>query len=454
MFITGAKRHIKQFAPDFYRDWIKDIRYGDQDAVAALLFLITPNLEILDVAHPYSGSRWLLCLMNQLVRTAFSSEGHPLPFRKLRTVGFTLGDQDTAPLVDLLHLHLLLPSIREICVHGLDRDDTVEDDVGDLPLNIQSSAVERLQFHDCTFSPRQMNSILGACGQLKTLIYEIGWDDSGYTRVLLSDLMDAIVMSAASLENLWLDYPDGRATWEDERPRSSLISSLSPLNWLWNLKNLKIGLWAFFDGNYVTGLQGLAGTEGSMRLGLASKLPESLETIYVAHTQWGLGRLNLALLELLRSKTKSMPNLKKIVFEVWKVEREKLPALFFAELDDLAAEVNVVVRMIDVEVHVSARGRRLWQGHRIYPSEPEPELTSLGQGIDGSVSWARAYTVKTIDVDKDPYQEQRWISVVDSYMHWTARLPDTTSQIVEQAYIFIMNRLSQLNALPTSQSIL
>ncbi|KAI4195214.1 MAG: hypothetical protein LQ350_007336 [Teloschistes chrysophthalmus] len=80
--IKKAEQLIKHFEPERSKAWIQNVREGDQDAIAAVIFLLTPNLEVLDITQPCWNIRWLLHLMKRaaLVRIGASLENLWLDF--------------------------------------------------------------------------------------------------------------------------------------------------------------------------------------------------------------------------------------------------------------------------------------------------------------------------------------------------------------------------------------
>lgn len=88
-FIVKAEQHIRNLRPYLrkYKQWIKDVWNGDQSAIAAVLFSVTPNLEILDLANAPSGfPTWLSHLLRKACGTVSANDSPP-PFQKLGVVG-------------------------------------------------------------------------------------------------------------------------------------------------------------------------------------------------------------------------------------------------------------------------------------------------------------------------------------------------------------------------------
>ncbi|KAL9577775.1 MAG: hypothetical protein Q9212_006152 [Teloschistes hypoglaucus] len=375
--------------------------------MAAVIFLLTPDLEILDITQPCWNSHWLRHLMKRAVDSIPAPEGQLLPFQKLRIIGCTPGNLADVPMVDLLCDYVQLSSVQEICVHNCQRHDTFMRGDGErIPVEFRSSTMERLQIRDCHLSSSQLNTVLRACGRLKTFVYEFSWMYMEDTPAVVQNTTKALVRMRASLENLWLDFQDDLSECDTFAIVPGHMPLLSPLRELKNLKNLKIGLWAVFESTdkEISRVPGTADAESELP-DLRTILPVSLENIYFGRTRNRLWLIVLALAKLLRSKASFVPNLKVVSIEFFEIDMDDKAPWWsdLADLENLAASVSVKVRRMIV--------RKNELESRTRPTRPG--FASCGQGVDGCLTWAKPYTIESIDSTEYSTLELKAVSLVD-----------------------------------------
>ncbi|KAL8634676.1 MAG: hypothetical protein Q9228_007741, partial [Teloschistes exilis] len=192
----------------------------------------------------------------------------------------------------------------------------------------------------CRWAISQLKAALGACGRLKTFVYEFNWMCTEDTPDVLRTTTEALVRMGASLENLWLDFPDDLSDCYAYDIVPGHMPSLSSLKELKNLNNLKIGLWALFEGTDKDISRVPETSDAKSELpDLATILPVSLENIYFGRTRGRLWLIVLALAKLLRSKASFVPNLKEISIEFFEIDvDDKAPwTSDLADLEKLAA---------------------------------------------------------------------------------------------------------------------
>ncbi|KAL9577037.1 MAG: hypothetical protein Q9203_007601 [Teloschistes exilis] len=248
---------------------------------------------------------------------------------------------------------------------------------------------------------------------------------------VLRTTTEALVRMGASLENLWLDFPDDLSDCYAYDIVPGHMPSLSSLKELKNLNNLKIGLWALFEGTDKDISRVPETSDAKSELpDLATILPVSLENIYFGRTRGRLWLIVLALAKLLRSKASFVPNLKEISIEFFEIDvDDKAPwTSDLADLEKLAASVSVKVRRMIVGKNE----------HESRSRPTGPGLASCGQGVDGCLTWARPYTVEWTD-RHDPTVEQKAVSLVDGLIDPTAVLPAGRWLVPEQACISMLD---------------
>ncbi|KAL8717251.1 MAG: hypothetical protein Q9225_005492 [Loekoesia sp. 1 TL-2023] len=393
---------------------VRSTEHKDEDMHIAMLLLVASNLEILDIVSPcldLDGSlrvfeRALYDLpgfamgekpshdidlsMEEFQRALNRSRGAALdqrPFQHLKIVVCTFNhDQDCMAFV-AISLFLRLPCIRDILVQSASSYSYVDDDRfwRSPTSDFGQSTVERLELRHCALGEWEVEAFLCSCTSLKTFVYDFercvldyGSDE---TDLSMPGLEKALSATEATLESLWVDCADvlrGDIARADDCARMSSLSQFKAL------KNLKIGMFVVFgvhamDDGFSQNENHLDDSELPV---LAHLLPQSLETIYISHTNGRLGILVRALENLLLVKLSCMPRLKSIAFEAFLTGNDQAPTL--KKLHDLAVAADVEIRTLDGAMVRSGNCRLDWKFQT-------PGPLNLGQGWDGSVTWASAF---------------------------------------------------------------
>ncbi|KAL8954880.1 MAG: hypothetical protein Q9183_006888 [Haloplaca sp. 2 TL-2023] len=258
--------------------------------------------------------------------------------------------------------------MREIYVQQImSRDSEDPKKAALMSLAAKSSNIERLELRRCRLNGAETQGLLGACKNLKTLVYDIGdesvsiWDEKfpDACAVSMTDLRDALTSTMHTLENLWIDLKD---FWvgdtDDYRPIASLRTFA-------RLKNLKVGMFVLFGISDSTIGHDPPGPEeleivASDLPDLAAILPESLETLYIGCTEGRIGILSAALEILLQVKQTSNPRLTRIAIDVHLEGNVHAPSL--KPVERVAMEADVELRILDPGSRTHARTREIGRG--------------------------------------------------------------------------------------------
>ncbi|KAL8798349.1 MAG: hypothetical protein Q9182_006737 [Xanthomendoza sp. 2 TL-2023] len=369
-FMPTVAKHIKDWPETDREEWIELLERNTEDAMLALLLHTVLNLQIMHIVIPPSSTY----TFTKLFKAAADKDPRyitaPRRLQNLRVIISSCDADMYGTSTELLYYYLQLPSICEIYVHNIGTG-YLQDEKG-FPLTClksgSCSTLEHLELRDSKLGAKMVKAMLATCSNLRTFVYELGRDHISCCKYSLTALRDALSANEATLENLWIDYWDDESYWAYNTAELTPISSLKDFK---KLKNLRVGMYVFFG----TGEEG-DGSEGGQEEppvnapglpDLASILPESLETLYFADTQWRVDTLITALWSLLSVKIVCMPKLKEIAFEA-KIETGcSLLGDSMLSMENLASEVGVRVRVIESNEVFKHR--------------------DLGRGWDGSVKW-------------------------------------------------------------------
>lgn len=81
-----------------------------------------------------------------------------------------------------------------------------KDDESFTSLETASSTVTHIELRQCQPDPCELEHMICACKNLKTLIYEKGEGHISYEAFKTEEIQKAMQPAKATLENLWLDY--------------------------------------------------------------------------------------------------------------------------------------------------------------------------------------------------------------------------------------------------------
>ncbi|KAL8811302.1 MAG: hypothetical protein Q9223_001819 [Gallowayella weberi] len=367
-FMPMVAKHIKDWPESDREEWIEHLERNDQDAIVALLLHTVLDLEIMHIVIPPINSDTFTKVFEAAVAKDAPSNTSLPRLQNLRVVINSCNEDKYGISTELLYYYLQLPSIREVYVHRIGTDSDADKFMPLCCLEPGScSTLEHLELRDSKLSAEDVKATLAACSNLKSFVYDLGWSHISYCNYSLTALRDALSANETTLENLWIDYWGDGTCWYD-RDDLTPISSLKEFK---KLKNLKVGMYVFFGPEEDRGLSEGGHEEQPVNASglpdLASILPESLETLYFANTDWRANTLMPALWTLLSAKKVCMPKLKEIAFEASFEAGYSLVEHNMWRMGQSASEVDVRLRMIE--------------------SGGESKGRESGRGWDGSVKW-------------------------------------------------------------------
>ena len=153
------------------------------------------------------------------------------------------------------------------------------------------------------------------------------------------ELGAALSWTEDRLENLWLDYEGGNATFSHAD-----LSPLSTLSSFKVLKNLRMAMYLFLgidgDGTTWFGLDGQGPAPN-----LASLMPSSIETLYFSKSEGRIEVLISALEKLLQAKDSCTPQLRRIASEADVIGKDD--AFDYSRLGVLVEEAGVEIAKVD-----------------------------------------------------------------------------------------------------------
>ena len=372
----------------------------------AMLLLAVPNLEILDIVSPCldpdrvlrlfeRASHQLPCVdllprtshavdhsMISLQQALYKSGGASLtarPFQHLKVLAWTLNEDQPEMLSFAFPVFLCLPAIREILLLSVNCDKASNDQrawTSTYPAYGPSTA-ERLELRNCPLGEHDIKLALHACTSLRTFLYDFElyifniYEPYQYLNII--ELIQALSTSKETLENLWIDGSPEEFDQSFGDDSNFCIPSLKKFH---RLKNLMLGMFLLFGRSTIDDDDGSSHLddpfEDSELPVLADILPQSVESIYISRSTGRLTMLAKALENLLMVKAACVPRLRTITFEAFLTGN--VPS--FSKLYELAAAVEVEIHPIDESA--------------VKFGENETPL-NLGQGWDGSVTWASPY---------------------------------------------------------------
>lgn len=393
---------------------VKPTEQEYEDMHIAMLLLAVPNFETLDIVSPcfdpdqsikvceralynirgvtlgaelYYNTDLSLRYFQRALNKLGGATLDQRPFQHLKVVACSFNkDQDHMLFVALLLL-LRLSSIREILLQTVMSCKNLVDKRIRTPStsDLGQSTVERLELRNCNLGDREMEAILCSCTSIKTFVYDFDrcalesyWDESGLSML---GLRKALYATEVTVENLWIDYAD---LLREPRAMADDVTRMSSVSQFEALKNLKLGMFVAFGVN--TTDKEFSNNEclfdDSELPVLAHFLPQSLETIYISHTNGRLGMLVRALEHLLQVKWSCVPRLREIAIEAFLTGNDQAPSL--SKLSELAEATGVELRTIDGATVKVGECELDW-------TFQSPRPLNLGQGWDGSVTWASAF---------------------------------------------------------------
>ncbi|KAL9002720.1 MAG: hypothetical protein Q9188_004373 [Gyalolechia gomerana] len=394
---------------------IETAEHEDESMHIARLLLATPNLEVLDIVEPCYKAYHAMKVIELAVhshkdpgpterplvhadpssdvfeRAVFGSEGvlRQLPLQNLRKIACTFNYDQHSPCHVSLILFLCLPSIREIFLREVTSSLSLDDERNWLWLTEgfsgTVSTVERLELHHCSMNDEDLETALRPCRSLRTFVYDFNSNPMNdplgeHDELSLPGLGKALSAAEATLENLWIDYPDGAERGSQIKDLANRMPSLSRFE---RLKNLNIGMFLYFGANIMADDDWTSHDEfdvdESSLPDLVHLLPISLETLYISETTPRLGILIRALEILLQHTPRGLPKLRKITFEAFLAGNNGAPSL--NKLKDLATAAEVEIHIIDDELTIAAEE---WEFHT-------PDVLDSEQGWTGHNNFDRFY---------------------------------------------------------------
>ncbi|KAL8831590.1 MAG: hypothetical protein Q9170_005231 [Blastenia crenularia] len=399
-------------------------KYSEDGMHVARVLLAVSNLQVLDIVAPcYNAERaptLFECaspgvtdltldsrhfalpknsrlLFKQAIREMSSAFQGGRPLQHLRVIACTFNDDQELMLRNSLALFLRLPSLREILVQTVHSGKSREDEGvwtwSPDCISSTRSGVERLEMRKCVLTDSEIGAILLCCSSLKTFLYDFFDDNLGFAGsegdLTMPGLRKALSATETNLENLWIDCANKR---NDFGVGLDYLYLMPPLSCFQKLKNLKVGMFLLFgtptqphtmDKDF--NLDEISFDDAALPV-LAQLLPQSVETIYISHTAGKLSMLVMAFENLLLIQSCHMPRLRVITFEAFLTGNPQAPSL--DKLCDLAAAAEVKIYAIDTAIGIAEKHE--WD--RYLPTlVVKPRGPNLGQGLDGSVTWATAF---------------------------------------------------------------
>ena len=259
-------------------DWLRDVYLRNEDAILSLLLTTLTNLETLDLEVP----AW----PDYLERTLMRAGRRDRPFHKSGALAkltqacwFHHDNMYGGKLAQGL---FALPSLRSLFLHRIGSeanyiDFTPPSVLANLESN--SSPIEHLELHNCRIKNNDVRDIFRVPRTLKTFIYSVGWGHLSEHGVSLPLLYEGLQQHRETLENLWLDTPDGDIEWLPDIDDTSPLGSFRDFT---KLKRLRLAAVFIFDQNYVDFTDE---EEDQLTNALVNLVPPNLETLHISHCE-------------------------------------------------------------------------------------------------------------------------------------------------------------------------
>jgi hypothetical protein len=193
-------------------DWMENLEAGKWQAVAALLLLLLPSLEEIEIGS-YRGpnfveNKYIDTALAYATRQQFKPDA-PHSLQNLKTVSMAYCDTEYGMSIAAILPFCALPSVTTARIHMASDEQIVP--------NLQRYHTQDLQINNSNIAPSVLLSILRCFSSLKKLFYENGGPTVGYEDFLAQYLGQGIAHLKGSLEQLTvLDQGAGDFGTEDE----------------------------------------------------------------------------------------------------------------------------------------------------------------------------------------------------------------------------------------------
>ena len=341
--------------------WIQELEDGaGEEPWLSLLISHLISLERLDLAIPVFADRWEKSIKKLLMREKPFDKGPGLS--NLKVFACSCHDDKYGTDMHLLSRALYLPSLQAFYGSMIGSNDDAKNDLI-AELKPRSIPLTILEIHQGRINMTDWNNMLQACQNLRTLIYAMGSAWVSFCEHDLQDIYKGIVNVKETVENLWLEF-DMLALQPNER-----LEPLPPISDFMKLRNIRMDMPVLF---------GQVGQEGEAEPinDLASRLPPSLQTLYIAQTPVEqVEHLWKVLGHLFTQKEALLPELRYLAVEPFSIEDSEPERPDVAKLQAKGREAGVEVRVFERS--------EVWTWRHDYSQRYEGY-----QGADGSLTWA------------------------------------------------------------------
>lgn len=280
-------------------EWLALLLAGnDESAILAILLPHLKKLCRLDLNGDWLDSD------DHLVSTMRKVSQGEKPFDKGDTFSaltdvLVAGNDDKYPTSPImLGACLGLPSLRRI--HALNMGQNEQEEATELLADLQEggSSVEEIELRGSKLYSEDLEHILSAPKALRTFIYEVGQAWAWYP-VDTNDIHEGLSRHKESLESIVLDHPDFFEEQEDDNLEPMVFRDFTNLEYL-KVSNLFLG-----------------GTDDHDTCSLLKAFPKSLNRLCITYCNESghCQKVMPALLKVLRSKKRYLPNLEALTLE-------------------------------------------------------------------------------------------------------------------------------------------
>ncbi|KZP22942.1 hypothetical protein FIBSPDRAFT_1043291 [Athelia psychrophila] len=355
--------------------WLRDVAEDrHEDALLALLLPALVKLKCLDLAMA-AGANYFARLIKRVGRKEKPFDSSP-SLSALTDIMNTVSDEEYGMAPSYFALYFDLPAVRSIYSHRLasanDEDDNAPPELELAALDPGTSSVTHLELKDCKLHRTDIIRTLRSPKALTTFIYELGIGLS-YCGHNLPAILSGLETHKHSLENLWLDHPNG----DEWRTDGDGMDDMTPIAFFANfqvLRNVRIGTGFIFgeDDRKDFGDE----ERREVRRRLVEGLPPSIEMLRITHCADQFLRVLSAVEGLLEQKEKRFVYLKAIALEA--------PWSFMAEFWDRA---DTLLYLADTNgVRFTAMNDNTIAGPCYSPGWPE-----RAWGMEEDIYWAHGF---------------------------------------------------------------
>ena len=168
LFKQAVRENVDVSEKELEEDWFAEIDKGNEEPLIALLLLLLPNLQHVQVGSIHTNS--FLCIHEVL--NSISFDQHSRSLRKLRSVGleYVLADDDFLDF-EYVRLFAALPSVTSMTGNrvGSDPDYLLHSP----PSHLYSTNLTNLSFVKCVINPKTLVDFISSTWKLERFFYKL-----------------------------------------------------------------------------------------------------------------------------------------------------------------------------------------------------------------------------------------------------------------------------------------